>query len=131
MIAYSGYVFNDEDKEEKEDKAAKQRQKVLKSEETNRPTFKQSYFEYAQEAEGFEWNEQGVLVRNEQIVTYGCYNDRMNQAVCEEAKQKKCEELARIKGWKATFLRDDLGSVSEKNGYPIDWYVLREELSKL
>jgi hypothetical protein len=106
-------------------------QKVLKSVETARPAFRQSYFADAQEAEAFDWNEQGVLMRDKTVITYGCYNDRMNQAVCREAGRKKCEKIAKIKGWRTLFLDDKSGCVSGKNGWPIDWYILHEELSKL
>lgn len=116
----------------KTEKEIKMSQKVLKSVETSRPAFKQSYFEDAQEAEGFDWNEQGVLSRSGgEFVTYGCFNDRMNQAVCEEAGKKKCEQLAKKKGWEAIFGTETYGSVCGEDGWPIDWYILHEELSKL
>ena len=109
----------------------KMSQKVLKSVETARPAFKQSYFKDAQDAEGFDWDEQGFLVCGGVYVTYGRFNDRMNQAVCRAAGRKKCEKVAKINGWETTFLSDDIGDVSGKDGWPIDWYILHEELSKL
>lgn len=105
--------------------------KVLKSEEVNRPAFQPRYFEDAQDAEAFDWNEQGILERNGEIITYGCYNDRMNQAVCRFAGKEKCEKVAKVNGWNADFMNDVVGCVCDKKGYPIDWYILHDALSKV
>lgn len=107
----------------------KNERKVYKSEEVNRPGF-QRYFEEAQEAEGFDWNDQGILAReNGDSVFYGCYNDRMNQAACHFAGKEKCEEVAKRKGWKAEFFNDIAGWMVDKKGDLIDWYILHDALS--
>lgn len=106
----------------------KNERKVYKSEEVNRPGF-QRYFEDAKEAECFDWNEQGILARDEELITYGTYNYRMNRAACHFAGKEKCEEVAKRKGWKADFFNDIAGWMVDKKGDLIDWYILHDALS--
>ena len=125
------HKFLDRMQESKDDSIQKKMaRKVYRSEETNRPRFDR-YFEYFVEVEAGSWNDEGVLVQSCGYVTYGRYNDRMNQSVCAYYGKEKCEKIAKEKGWVYTDI-GWLASMSEtEDSYPIDWWILDEALSKI
>ena len=78
---------------------------VHRSEEENRPGFER-YFENVTDYECAEWDHDGYLVQPTDFyckkwsyVTFGRYNDRMNQGVCIYFGKEKCEKIAKSKGW--------------------------------
>ena len=114
--------------------------KVHRSEEENRPGFER-YFKEVTEVEGAEWDRDGYLVQPTDFhctkwsyVTFGRYNDRMNQAVCMYFGKEKCEKIAKSRGWSLDGLEGPtwIGSMSEtEHGWPIDWWVLNDALSNM
>lgn len=109
--------------------------RVHRSEEENRPGFER-YFKVVTEAEGAEWDHDGYLIQPSDFsyVTFGCYNDRMNQGVCIYFGKEKCEKIAKSKGWSLVGLEGSVwvGSMSEKeHDWPIDWWVLHDALSNM
>lgn len=111
-------------------------QKVLKSEQVNRPGF-DKYFVEVVDAEGAYWGEDGYLYQGEEekeFVTFGRFNDRMNQKVCKTFGKEKCEKIAKNKGWHYEHYDwgVPVGSMSYKeDSWPVKWYDLHDALVNL
>lgn len=103
--------------------------KVLKSEETQRPGF-DNYFQEVVDVEGAYWGEDGYLYQGEEdnkiVVTFGRYNMRMNQGVCSYFGEEKCQQAAKAKGWNYTDF--PYGTMLDKKKDYVLWYSLHDAL---
>ena len=115
-------------------------QKVIKSEQVDRPGF-DNYFNEVIEAEAAYWGDDGYLYQpsyegEDILVTFGRFNDRMNNAVCSYFGKEKCKKVAKVRGWHYDYLVSPanilIGSISyREDSWPVKWYELHDALVNL
>ena len=114
-------------------KASRSVQPVLQSEQINKNGFDE-YFKGVADYEGAYWGEDGHLYAGEGdgkiIISFSRFNLRMNEQVCKQFGEEKCQEIAKVKGW---YYNDDLFGtmLDKKGGSAVLWYNLHEAISKI